>query len=146
MANRNSLIAAGVVFILLLSLFFLVRVTFNDAPYLMQTTIPRLNAFVLVHLILIGMMIWFTMLTQMFQYIRWGFVLSFSVALVITSVEIYVGILRSRPANKQFDIKTVEPLELAYLNCYFIVYMYSLISCFLSGLFYCCTRCLIKYR
>lgn len=146
MANHNNLIAIGIISVIMVSLFFLVRVALNDAPYLMFTTLPRLTAFVFIHIFIISMMIWFTRLTQLYEYVRWGFVLSGSVALTITSVQIYVAYLRRHAKNEQYNIKTLQPIELAYLNCYFIVYMYSLISSFLSGLYYCCTKCLIKYR
>lgn len=110
----------------------------------MSSSRPRLNAFVIVHLVIIGMMVWFSQLGETYSYVRWGFFFSLTVTLIISAVE--VTILARRLNNKGYDIRAVEPVELAFLNCYFILYMYALIASFLSGLFFCFTECCIKIR
>jgi hypothetical protein len=52
-----------VIALVLSSLFFLVRVAFADFDQLMASSKPRLNAFVIVHLVIIAMMVWFSRIT-----------------------------------------------------------------------------------
>lgn len=86
-------------------------------------------------------MVLLVMLSRTFSLVKWAFGLSFTIAFSSTALEIVLHCLRVN--NNAYSIRTVMPAELAYLNCYFLVYMYSLICCFLTSTFLLLTHCCI---
>lgn len=87
------------------------------------------------------MMVLFVMCSQTYSFVRWAFWMSFGVAAAVTGLEIW---LRVRGVGTGgLTMRTVMPTELAYLNCYFLVYMYALICCFLTLTFLTLTHCCI---
>lgn len=137
--NKNQIIAILVTALLITSLFFLAHLLFQERAYLEPTTPTRLTVFSLLHVFMCFHMIWFSVLLETYDYVRWGFVLSFVNAFAITCAEVAIFISRSRRGIYQPTF--AEPLEMAYLNFYFLIYMYSLIASFLCGLFFCLTKC-----
>lgn len=57
----------------------------------------------------------------------------------MTGVEL--GIYANRAWNSgKLEIKTILPMEMAYVNCYFLTYMYALIGLFISSMFLILTK------
>jgi hypothetical protein len=100
----------------------------------MKSSKLRFMGFLVIHLYIIVMMVIFLMVRHTYSFVKWGFGLSLGTACMGTTIEIILSVYRMNN-NNSYNVKTVMPSELAYLNCYFLIYMYSLICCFLTGLY-----------
>ena len=127
------IVSLSVVSVLLISLFFLSKMVLRERAYLEPTSPLRFTVFIIEHVFIMFMMIWFMFLEDTYGYVKWAFALSLINSLMLTGTEVSIFVHRSTYGD--FGEKFAEPLEMAYLNCYFLIYMYSLITAFLSGLF-----------
>lgn len=93
--EKNQIIGTTVVAILLISLFFLIKLNFNEQTYLEPTSPIRFNVFIAEHVFMMFMMVWFTVLKETYEYVRWAFTLSFVIALATTFVELSIFLNRS---------------------------------------------------
>lgn len=57
----------------------------------------------------------------------------------MTGIELGIYVNRAWNSEK-LEIKTTLPLEMAYVNCYFLTYMYALIGLFISSMFLLLTK------
>ena len=82
------------------------------------------------------------MLKDLYGYIVWAFQMSLIISISFTIVEVYnilkYGVYHEVKKNQ------MGTGELTYLNLYFLIYMYSLITGFITGLFVCCTNMMLK--
>lgn len=110
----------------------------------MQSSKYRFTCFLIQHLVLISFMVCFVMKKQTYDLVKWGFALSSVLSITGTITELLIHFMNY--SNKIYSIMTVMPVELAYMNCYFLIYMYSLIACVLTGLFLFFTNCCIWFQ
>ena len=90
------------------------------------------------------MLIRFVKLRFAYEYIVWVFQLTAMNSFAMTVTEIAIHMAFSTAKIKISYQKAA--LELGFLNCYFLIYMYSLISLFLSSVYICLTKAFVYAR
>ena len=140
--QQNTIIALITNIILFASLFCLTyTLAHSDHPILPYNQ-GRFYALAAIHVIAIFMVVRLVMIKELYEYVVWAFQMSFIISLSFTVVEVFnlysFGVYHSGKVNE------MGIGELTYLNLYFLMYMYSLITGFITGLFVLCTNIMLK--
>ena len=140
--QQNTIIAFVINSVLFISLFCLTYIlSHSDTPPLAYNQ-GRFIALAITHVIAIFMVVRLVMIRSLYEYVAWAFQLSLIISILCTIVEVYnvfsFGIYHNVKKN------SMGAGKLTYLNLYFLIYMYSLITSFVTGLFVCCTNIMLK--
>lgn len=140
--EHNTIVGGGIIILMLFSLYVVVHMLATNADQLLSTTLPRMIVFAVCHVVVMGFMVRFMVVKETYEYAVWAWQLSATLSLLLTLAEV-LNVIREGGLPKQVD----EPMlteELAYLNVYFLVYMYALITAFITGLFVGLTNLFIR--
>ena len=92
--EKNKIVSLSVMTILAISLFFLTKMVIRDRAYLEPTSPLRFIVFIVEHVFVMFMMIWFVFLDDTYSYVKWAFALSIVTSLMLTSCEVTIFVHR----------------------------------------------------
>lgn len=136
--QQNTIICIITNTVLFISMYFLAHIMSLHHQQLQPTSNSRFFSLFVVHIFTIFMMVRLIMIHDVYPIMVWAFQLSLVISLCFCAAEMYNFIKLGLVKPESFV--DMDAGELTYLNLYFLILMYSLITAFVTGLFVGCTN------